>query len=176
MKLPFCTEKCGKYVARHGVGLQWKKCGDWFSGSVSVEEYEIIVCLTHKNDERRSRKLHNMKAQVVVDIIERTCGTWWLHASTNSPSTFYSPRNTDKNFKKKIFRDSGLGTALFTRVKTGLQCKFVESLMWLANESRICPRNKVQGYDWKIQKIMHSWWKRGTVTPTSVVDDFVRQI
>ena len=66
---PFCTEIMQKYVGRQGIGLQWRKCCNWFSESVSMEEYEIVVCLTHENDERRSRKLHWMKAQVVVGTI-----------------------------------------------------------------------------------------------------------
>ena len=52
-KCLFFMKKCGKYVARRG----W--AGDWFSEeSVSVEEYKMVVCPTHENDERRSRKPH----------------------------------------------------------------------------------------------------------------------
>ena len=55
-------KSCGKCVARHGMEknkrwlIQKRKC---ISGGV-----EMVVCPTHKNDERRSRKLHWMEEQV----------------------------------------------------------------------------------------------------------------
>ena len=56
-------KNCGKYVARHGVGMQRKRdCGDILPESVKMEEYDMVAILTHKNDERRSRKPHMMEA------------------------------------------------------------------------------------------------------------------
>ena len=57
-----------KYVARHGVGMRSKsECCDLLpEESVLVVEYEMVATPTHKNDERRSRKPHEMEAQVVV--------------------------------------------------------------------------------------------------------------
>ena len=74
MKLSSVYEKMWKICSASWCGSAIKKMRWLFSESVSMEEYAIVVCLTHKN-ERKPRKLLHMKAQVVVGIIERTCGT-----------------------------------------------------------------------------------------------------
>ena len=39
---------------------------------------------------------------------------------------------------------------------------------------RILPGNKVQRVNWRIQKTLHSWWKRGVAKPISNIDCFVK--
>ena len=45
---------------------------DSLKETVSVEEYEMVVCPTQRNDERRSRKPHQMEAQVGL-VLSREC-------------------------------------------------------------------------------------------------------
>ena len=87
-------------------------------------------------------------------------------------------KDGDKKFKKNTPRDLGPeGNTLFTRVKTNLQCNCVDgdsnvACTWINGE--FAQGAKYKDTIRKIQRILHSWWKKGAATPTSNIDNFVK--
>ena len=178
---PFCTEIMQKYVGRQGIGLQWKnavidplKVCQWKSTKLLYASHTKMMKEDPENCTgwKHKRLLAQSSERVGHDGYTQV-QNHHLHFDTNE-----TPHGTQtRTWRTRHAEIWVLETALFTRVKTGLQCKFVESLMSLANElnGEFAQGRKYQDTIGKIQKIMHSWWKRGTVTPTSVIEDFVKQ-
>ena len=69
-------------------------------------------------------------------------------------------------------------TSLCTHAKEDPQCNSVETVMWRAKwiHGEFAQGTKYKDTIGKIQKILHSWWKRGAATPISNIDNFGKHV
>ena len=178
---PFCTEIMQKYVGRQGIGLQWKnavidplKVCQWKSTKLLYASHTKMM---KEDPENCTGWKHKW---LLAQSSERVGHDGYTHVQIHH--LHFDKNETPHGTQTRTWRTRHpeiwvLETALFTCVKTRLQCKCVESLMWLANgPMENLSKEQSTRTPMEIKKIFHSWWKRGTVTPTSITEDFVKQI
>ena len=80
--------------------------------------------------------------------------------------------------KKKTLRDLGLGdNTIHTRADRPTVQQYGDSNVackWISGE--FAQGTKYKDTIGKIQRILHSWWKRGAATPISNIDNFVKHV
>ena len=87
-------------------------------------------------------------------------------------------KDGDKKFQKKTPRDLGHGANIVHTREDGPTVQLCGdsnvACKWINGE--IAQGTKYKDTIGKIQRILHSWWKRGAATPISNIDNFVKHI
>ena len=127
-----------------------------------MEECDMVAIPTHKNDERRSRKPNKVEAKVGVAQSCECVG----HEKRKIRSLRKDTRDLGPEDITVHTRDERTTVQLCR--DSDVACRWING--------KITQGTKYKDTIGKIQKLLHSWWKKGVAKPISDIDSFANHV